>query len=66
MMIDSKAYHVPPDKKLNLSEWPTAGPALTTSKKHYHKLLEEHVKDLSALQQLHYAANQICSGRRIP
>jgi PPK2 family polyphosphate:nucleotide phosphotransferase len=58
MMIDSKAYHVPPDKKLNLSEWPTAGPALTTSKKHYHKLLEEHVKDLSALQQLHYAANR--------
>ena len=58
MMIDSKSYHVPPGKKLNLSEWPTAGSALTKSKKHYQKLLEEHVKDLSALQQLHYASNR--------
>jgi hypothetical protein len=52
MTIDSKTYHVPPGKKLNLSEWPTAVPALTKSKKHYQKLLEEHVRDLSALQQL--------------
>src|SRR5664280_32305 len=58
MTIDSKIYHVAPGKKLDLSEWPTSGPALTTSKKHYHKLLEEHVKDLSALQQLHYASNR--------
>jgi PPK2 family polyphosphate:nucleotide phosphotransferase len=58
MMIDSKAYRVPPGKKLNLNEWPTAAPALTKSKKHYQKLLEEHVRDLSALQQLHYAANR--------
>jgi PPK2 family polyphosphate:nucleotide phosphotransferase len=58
MTIDSKIYHVAPGKKLDLSEWPTAGPALTKSKKHYHKLLEEHVKDLSALQQLHYASNR--------
>ena len=58
MMIDSKAYHVPPHKKLNLSEWPTVAPALTKSKKHYQKLLEEHVSELSALQQLHYASNR--------
>jgi PPK2 family polyphosphate:nucleotide phosphotransferase len=57
MTIDSKKYHVPPGKKLDLSEWPTSGPALTKSKKQYQKLLEEHVKDLSALQQLHYASN---------
>jgi hypothetical protein len=56
MTIDSKTYHVAPGKKLKLSEWPTAAPALTKSKKQYQKLLEEHVKDLSALQQLHYAA----------
>ena len=24
MTIDSKAYHVPPGKKLDLSDWPTA------------------------------------------
>ena len=58
MAIDSKKYHVPPGKKFDLSEWPTAGPALTKSKKEYKKLLEEHVKDLSALQNLHYASNR--------
>ena len=58
MTIDSKAYHVVPGKKLNLTEWPTAVPALTKSKKHYQKVLEEHVKELSALQQLHYASNR--------
>ena len=58
MTIDSKAYHVAPGKKLNLSDWPTSAPALTTSKKHYQKLLEEHVQKLSALQQLHYASNR--------
>lgn len=58
MPIDSKAYHVPPGKKLSLSEWPTAVPALPKSKKNYQKLLEEHVGDLSALQQLHYASNR--------
>ena len=58
MTIDSKSYHVPPGKKLNLSEWPTVAPPLTQSKKHYQKLLEEHINDLSALQQLHYASNR--------
>ena len=58
MTIDSKAYHVVPGKKLNLTEWPTAVPALTKSKKHYQKVLEEHVKELSALQHLHYASNR--------
>jgi len=58
MSIDSKVYQVPPGKKLKLGEWPTAAPALTKSKKQYKQLLEEHVKDLSALQQLHYASNR--------
>jgi PPK2 family polyphosphate:nucleotide phosphotransferase len=58
MTIDSKAWRMPPGEKLNLSEWPTAAPAMTRSKKHYQKLLEEHVKGLSALQQRHYAANR--------
>ena len=57
MKIDSKAYRVPPGKKLNLSRWPTAGQALTRSKNQYQKLLEEHVQELSAVQQLHYASN---------
>ncbi len=28
------------------------------SKKEYHKCLEEHVEELSALQRLHYASNR--------
>ena len=58
MTIDSSSYRVQPGKKLNLSKWPTAVPALTKSKKHYQQQLEQHVSDLSALQQLHYAANR--------
>jgi PPK2 family polyphosphate:nucleotide phosphotransferase len=58
MTIDSKSYQVPPGKKLNLGEWPASAPALTKSKKHYQRLLEEHVKDMSALQQLHFASNR--------
>jgi PPK2 family polyphosphate:nucleotide phosphotransferase len=58
MMIDSKTYRVPPGKKLDLNKWPTSEPGLTKSKKQYQKLLEEHVMDLSALQQLHYASNR--------
>ncbi len=58
MTIHSKTYQVSPGKKLKLGELPTVGPKLTKSKKQYQKLLEEHVKDLSALQQLHYASNR--------
>ena len=58
MTIDSNIYRVAPDRKLDLSEWPTYAPSLTKSKKHYRKILEEHVRDLSALQQLHYASSR--------
>jgi PPK2 family polyphosphate:nucleotide phosphotransferase len=57
-MIDSKKYRVPHDKKLDLSDWPTAGPAVAESKKDYKHLLEDHVAQLSALQNLHYASNR--------
>jgi len=58
MTIDSKTYRAPSDKKFQLSEWPTVAPSLAKSEKHYHKLIAEHVKDLSALQQVHYASNR--------
>ena len=58
MKIDSKSYCAPSGKKLDLSEWPTSGPALTKSKAQYQKVLAEHTKDLSALQTLHYASNR--------
>ena len=58
MKINSHDYRVPQGKKLKLDEWPTIGKPVYKSKKHYRKLLEEHVDQLSALQRLHYASNR--------
>jgi PPK2 family polyphosphate:nucleotide phosphotransferase len=43
--------------KVDLTTWPTRVKRAYTSKKHYHKLLEAQVEELSALQRLHYASN---------
>jgi PPK2 family polyphosphate:nucleotide phosphotransferase len=58
MMIDSKTYHVPPDKKVDLGKWPTIVDPYAKSKKQYKELLQQHMEKLSALQQLHNASNQ--------
>ena len=58
MKINSNDYRVKPDKKVKLDEWPTLGKPVCKSKKKYHKLLEDHVEQLSALQRLHYASNK--------
>ncbi len=58
MKIDSKDFRVPSGKKIELSEWPTKIRPICKSKKQYQKLLEEHVAELSSLQQLHYASNR--------
>lgn len=58
MKINSHDYRVPHGKKLKLDEWPTIGKPVYKSKKHYRKLLEMHVDQLSALQRLHYASNR--------
>jgi len=58
MKIDSNDYRVRPGKKVKLSEWPTIVKPVCESKKAYQKLLEEHVEQLSKLQQLHYASNR--------
>ena len=49
---------MPPGKKVKLGEWPTRVTPFCGSKKRYQKLLEEHVVELSSLQQLHYASNR--------
>jgi hypothetical protein len=49
---------VRPGAKVKLKEWPTKVKPFCKSKKRYKKLLEEHVEELSALQQLHYASNR--------
>jgi PPK2 family polyphosphate:nucleotide phosphotransferase len=57
MSIDTKDYRVPPDKKVDLSKWPTLVAPYAKSKKHYKELLDQHIEKLSSLQHLHYASN---------
>ena len=58
MKIKSKDFRVRPEENVKLSEWPTRMKPFYKSKKGRKKLLEEHVEQLSALQQTHYAANR--------
>ena len=58
MKIDSKDFRVRPEEKVKLKEWPTIVKPFCKSKKRYQKLLEEHARELSALQRLHYASNR--------
>jgi PPK2 family polyphosphate:nucleotide phosphotransferase len=58
MKINSKDFRVRPGEKVKLRKWPTVVKPFCESKKRYQKLLEEHVKELSSLQQLHYASNR--------
>jgi polyphosphate kinase 2 (PPK2 family) len=58
MTIDSKAYRVPPRKKVDLNEWPTIVDPYFESEKQYRELLQQHMEKLSALQDLHYASNR--------
>jgi PPK2 family polyphosphate:nucleotide phosphotransferase len=58
MKINSKDFRVRPGKKFKLKEWPTLVKPFYHSKKQYQKLLEEHARELSELQQLHFASNR--------
>jgi polyphosphate kinase 2 (PPK2 family) len=58
MKIKPKDYAVQPGEKVKLRKCPTEGKPVYKSKKHYHKLLEEHVEALSSLQRLHYASGK--------
>ncbi|HEY9250788.1 MAG TPA: ADP-polyphosphate phosphotransferase [Rariglobus sp.] len=58
MKINPKDYRVPAGKKVDLKKWPTHTKPVYASKKAYHKLLEDQVKELSGLQRLLYATNR--------
>jgi PPK2 family polyphosphate:nucleotide phosphotransferase len=58
MKIISKDFRVPEGEKVKLKKWPTLTKSVYRSKEQYQNLLDEQVKELSALQQLHYASNQ--------
>jgi PPK2 family polyphosphate:nucleotide phosphotransferase len=57
MKIDVKDFRVQEDEKVKLKKWPTLLEPVYKSKKNYHKLLKEQVRELSSLQRLHYADN---------
>ena len=58
MNINAKDFRVAAGTPVNLNTWPTHVKPVYKSKKKYHKLLEEHVEELSELQRLHYASNR--------
>ena len=58
MKIKSKEFRVAEGDEVDLTKWPTIVGPVYESKKDYKKMLEDHVEQLSALQQLHYASNR--------
>ena len=57
MRIHSKDFRVRSGKKLDLRKLPTIVKPFCKTKEQYQTLLEKHIAELSALQQLHYASN---------
>ena len=56
--INSNDFRVPPGKKVKLKDWPTIVKPFVETKEGYKDVLEGHVKKLSSLQELLYAASQ--------
>jgi PPK2 family polyphosphate:nucleotide phosphotransferase len=58
MKINSADFRVPEGKHVDLKKWPTKVAPVYGSKEQYKKLLEDHVAQLSAQQELLYASNR--------
>jgi PPK2 family polyphosphate:nucleotide phosphotransferase len=58
MKIRSKDFCVKVGDKVKLKQWPTLVKPVYKSKEQYQSILEQQVKELSELQQLHYASNR--------
>jgi polyphosphate kinase 2 (PPK2 family) len=57
MKINPKDFRVREGAEVKLRKWPTKVASAYKSDQHYQKLLDEHVAQLSSLQQLLYASN---------
>jgi PPK2 family polyphosphate:nucleotide phosphotransferase len=57
MKIHPKDFRVAEGDEVDLAKWPTKVDPVYKSKEQYKKLLQEHVEELSAQQQLLYASN---------
>ena len=66
MKIVSKDFRVSPSATLKLGQWPTLVKPFYENKEHYRELLDEHVSELSKLQELLYASNTHCDGDASP
>jgi PPK2 family polyphosphate:nucleotide phosphotransferase len=58
MKISSKDFRVKEGDEVDLGKWPTKVEPVYKSKDQYQKLLEEHVAQLSSVQQVHYASDR--------
>ncbi|MDM8358078.1 ADP-polyphosphate phosphotransferase [Pandoraea communis] len=58
MKINSEKFRVQEGKHISLKKMPTTVAPVYKSKKDYKRMLEEHIAQLSALQQMHYASNR--------
>jgi PPK2 family polyphosphate:nucleotide phosphotransferase len=58
MKINPDDFRLREGAKVNLRKWPTLIDPVYKSKAQYKKLLEHHVEQLSAMQQLHYSTNR--------
>ncbi len=58
MKIETKEYLVREGKKVKLADWPTRAKSICGTKDEYKQTLEQHVKQLSEMQELLYGANQ--------
>ena len=58
MKIDTDDYRVAGGKTIDLAKWPTEVKRFYKSKEHYREQLAGHIAELSALQEVHFAANR--------
>jgi len=58
MKINPNDFRLKESDEVNLKKWPTLIDPVYKSKAQYDKLLEQHVEQLGALQQLHYSTNR--------
>jgi PPK2 family polyphosphate:nucleotide phosphotransferase len=58
MKIDTERFAVPYKRKVNLKHWPTRVSSFYGSEEDYQEQLEDHVRKMSAMQELLYAHNR--------
>ena len=58
MKIRTDDYRVPEGEAVDLAKWSTKVKPAYKSHSDYKRMLADHVTELSALQEMHYAANR--------